>query len=537
MISNIKANPKVLPEWAISQLETSGSITARKGAYRGARRDRGNIKNWDPSQGDADADSLPDMQMNRARTRDLVRNNPFGAGAVGTNCTHIVGTGLVMHARINSKLLGLSDDEASEWQSNTEAEFRSWTGSLDCDINRGLNFYDYQKLVLRSVLESGDTFVLLPYREIKSLNYGTRLQIIEADRVENPNGKVDSNILSAGVIKNKSGTPTGYHIRTRHPGADANKQDERKWPVTMAFGPSGRRKIIHVFEKLRPGQTRGIPYLAPVIEILKQASRYTEATLQDAVISSYFSVFVESEAGMDFSPFVGDDGPTSTEQRSAKDYMLSSNGVIGMRPGEKVTFGDPSRPNQNFDAFMQSIIRQIGVGLGLPYEILIQHFQKSYSAARSSFLLAWKMFMTRRAWLVDHFCDLVYGAWMQEAIFRGRVVAPGFDEPLLKMAWLRNEWVGPTQGQIQPKDEVIAMQARVDGGFTTETDEVGALGGDYDNNLAQRRREAKNRKEIREIEFAAEHLKNTGVQMPLANAGGEPPPEEDGDDDTEGEGK
>ena len=45
-----------------------------------------------------------------------------------------------------------------------------------------------------------------------------------------------------------------------------------------AFGAAtGRRNVLHPFRRTRPGQTRGIPYLAPVMELVKQLGRYSEA--------------------------------------------------------------------------------------------------------------------------------------------------------------------------------------------------------------------------------------------------------------------
>ena len=63
-----------------------------------------------------------------------------------------------------------------------------------------------------------------------------------------------------------------------------------------AFGPnSGERQVLHLFKRLRIDMTRGVPYLAPVIEPLKMLDRYAEAELMAAVVSSFFTVFVKSE--------------------------------------------------------------------------------------------------------------------------------------------------------------------------------------------------------------------------------------------------
>ncbi len=457
------------------------------GAYHGASKKRRTIKTFMPKAGDADADTLKDLPTLRERSRDLLRNTPIATGAIATNQVHVIGPGLTLQSRINAEALGITEDAADEWQNNTETEFKSWAGSLDCDINRSKNFYDYQNLVFRAILESGDVFVLPLFKEIKTLNYGLRLQAIEADRVENPNYKTDTVTLSGGVEKDQSGTPTKYWIRTRHPGSD-KMPFERKWESVRAFTPSGRRKVIHVYEQLRPGQTRGVPYLAPVIEMLHQLGKYTDAELQSAVISSYFTVFVKTpEGGANLSTFLpSDEGGDASDE----DYTMGSGAVVGLADGEDISTANPGRPNSGFDPFVQSILRQIGASLGLPYELLIQHFTKSYSAARTAMLNAWKVFLTRRNFMIHHFCDIVYELWMEEAILRERIIAPGFlDDPLKRKAWLENMWIGPTQGQIDATKETAAAQARVDGSFSTIAIESAGLGYDFDQNIKQIRKE------------------------------------------------
>lgn len=521
----------VAPQWGAKRLRARVAV-ALTGAYYGGSKSRRNIKEFMPPIGDADADTLCDLETLRNRSRHLLRNTPVATGAVNTNCVHVVGSGLKVQSRIDRAVLGMEEGKADEWQRNTELEFRTWAENLDCDITRGNNFYDLQNLVFRSTLESGDTFVLMPYKVRKSSPYGLKLQVIEADRVSNEGGVRDTRELTAGVEKSQHGEPVRYHVRTSHPGTDKNPL-ERKWRKIPAFTPSARRNIIHVYEQLRPGQTRGVPYLAPVIEQLHQLGRYTNAELQAAVVSGYLTVFVETESGMSgLSPMQPTD--ETGGKTSDKDYKLSSGAVIGLTPGEKISTVSPGRPNVSFDAFVQAILRQIGVALGIPFELLVMHFTKSYSAARSAMLNAWKMFSARREWLINHFCDLVYEAWMEEAVLRGRVIAPGFlDDPILRQAWLGNIWIGPAPGQIDPTKEVQAAQLRVDGGFSTVSEETAAMTGtDWDQKIPQIKKE---RKILKEAGIVAENTKSPSEQLGRA---GEirNPKDDDTDEDGDSEG-
>ena len=69
-----------------------------------------------------------------------------------------------------------------------------------------------------------------------------------------------------------------------------------EWVRVPAYSlASGRRNVIHIMTRERIDQRRGVPFLAPVIEALKQLGRYTDAELVAAVVSGLFAVFVESE--------------------------------------------------------------------------------------------------------------------------------------------------------------------------------------------------------------------------------------------------
>ena len=490
-----KAINYVAPTWGARRFR-SRYMMALAGAYTGASKSRRQTASFNPKGGDADSDTLGDLEPLRERSRDLLRNTPIATGAVGTNVVHVVGGGLTMQSRIDRELLAMTEDEAEAWQRKTEREFNGWAKSLNCDISRRNNFYDLQRLVLRSTLESGDVFVLLPYKKLKDSLYGTRLQVIEADRVCNENNRPNTNTLSGGIEKEKDGTPLFYHIRTTHPGADYLSR-EMKWEKKPAFTKSGRINVIHVYEQLRPGQTRGVPYLAPVIEQLHQLGKYTDAELMAAVVSSMFTVFLKTPTGTGFSPFEPKD--ESGGSKSDNDYKMGVGAIVELASNEEVSFANPGRPNTAFDPFVQSILRQIGVALGLPFELLIMHFTKSYSAARSAMLVAWKTFLTRREWLVDHFCNIVYEAWLEEAILSNRIQAPGFlVDPLIRGAYLSNIWIGQAQGSIDPHREISAVEKRIELGISTLSEETAALTGtDWDQKVDRIRRERKIMREVR----------------------------------------
>ena len=67
---------------------------------------------------------------------------------------------------------------------------------------------------------------------------------------------------------------------------------------------------------------------------------------------------------------------------------------------------------------------------------------------------------------------------MTEAVARGRIVAPGFlTDPLIRQAYLQSEWIGPSQGQLDPTKEVAAAVTAIENGLSTREAEAIRLNG------------------------------------------------------------
>ena len=462
------------------------------GGYTGASKTRPSLKEYNPRARSADEDILGDVVDLRARTRDLVRNTPIATGALNTMATHAVGSGLSMQSQIDREFLGLSDDEADSWERKAERFWRAWSETPSCDLTGHGDFGSLQDLVLRSTLESGDILLVRRFVERRGDVLGLKIQLVEADRISNPDREPNTDRLVDGVELDTNGRPIRYHVSNRHPNAlSLGFTDMLAWTTIPAFDRrNGERRALHVFRKIRPGQTRGVPIFAPVIESLKQLSRYTEAELMAAVVASFFTVFVKSglaEQGFEFAPLDSDD----TDPPKDYEYKLGSGSVVGLADGEEVQIADPKRPNDSFDPFVMAVLRQVGAAIEVPFELLIKHFTSSYSASRAALLEAWRAVVTRRTWLARMFCQPSYEWAMAEAVMRGMLRAPGFfANPMFRRAWCGARWIGPAQGQIDPLKEINAAEKRIHIGVSTIAEETAQFtGGDWERNHAQQVKE------------------------------------------------
>lgn len=476
------------PESAVSRLKHRAAL-ALVGGYNGGSTSRQALRNWNPHAGDANADTIYDLPTLRSRSRDLARNAPIGGAAINTVVSNVIGTGLSMQSNPDAKYLGWSDEQANDWKREIEAEWLLWCNSLECDASRSNNFYGLQALALRSMLESGDVLALTA--AIKRNNpYSLSIQLIEADRLANKDHGRDTQNKISGVTLDSNGSAVKYDFTKQHPGAVSRSFLE--WVEVDAYGKNGRKNVLHLFEKRRPGQVRGVPYLSPVIEHLKQLARYSEAELQAAVVSAALAIFVKMDAEAFSTLFDGEASSQYIENANKWDASvptdLDGHGkAVNLLPGESIEVPNLGRPNANYDPFFLSMLKQIGPALEIPFEVLVKHFSSSYSASRAALLDFWRIVRVRRDFMATHFCEPIKELWFEEGVALGRIRAPGFfSDARIRQAYTRVSWIGDSPGSIDPEKEVNAARERINLGISTrEKESIAYDGGDWEANHTQ----------------------------------------------------
>ena len=492
----------ISPEKALKREVARKKLSLVNSGYGnyGANATKKAVIGWTHGGGSHREDIEEHISTLRQRSRDLYcGGSTLATGAVKRLRTNAVGTGLHLKSTINEEILGITSEEARKVEETIEREFAHWANSTNCDIERIDNFYQLQQLALLNALLSGDSFALMTTTKRTGSIYDLRIELVEADRVSTPDNETINPLFCEGVEKNANGEVVAYHISKFHP-LSFQDREPREWVRVKAFGEkTGRRNVIHVMNRERIGQVRGVPFLSPVIETIKQLGRYTEAEVLAAVINGLFTVFIEKESASDDVPFgeaVPEDMQVDSEDEGS--IELAPGAVIDLGEGEKANMVNPGRPNPNFDPFVMAIIKQIGAALEIPYELLIMAFSNNYSASRAAILEFFKVIKMYRAWFVTDFCQPIYEEWLCEAVAKGRINAPGFfNNPIIKDAYCSAEWNGPSAGQLDPKKEVEAAELRVQGGFSTRERETTELTGtDFYKNIKQRKREEELLKEV-----------------------------------------
>lgn len=499
-----RAIATVSPETGLKRAAARQKIQILNSGYGnyGANLTKKSLAGWLYAGGSHREDIEDNISVLRQRSRDLYMGVPIANGAVKTMRTNVVGRGLHLKPTVDREILGITAMQAQKLEKQIEREWRLWAESPDCDIERIDTFYELQQLAFINWLMSGDCLAVLPVKPRLNQPYDLRVQLIEADRLSSPDycDTYDNKIVG-GVEIDKDGEVIAYHISDQHP--LSAETTEYKWRRVEAYGEkTGRRNVLHIMCRERIGQRRGVPFLAPVIESLKQLGRYTDAELVAAVVSGMFTVFIE-KADASSDEAIGSMIPEE-EQIDAADESsleLGPGAVMDLNPGEKIHDTNPGRPNTNFAMFVEAVCQQIGASLEIPYELLVKRFNASYTASKGALEEAWKMFRMYRAWLATDFCQPIYEEWLAEAVAKGRINAPGFfADPLIKDAYCRAEWNGPAKGILDPVREVNAAEKRVANGFSTRSSETMEMtGGDFYSNVEQLKQEEKKLSEVKKI--------------------------------------
>ena len=463
-------------------------------AHHGASMMSREMRNWTPGVASADADLLDELETLVGRQRDLVRNHGIAQGSVQTLVDNVVGTGFRLSCRPNHRVLGWTKQQADDWARDVEAKWRTWADTTECDAARQMNFASLTALQFRTGMMNGEALAVPVYLRRNGAKWRTAMQLVDPDRMDTPAELTTDPNIRRGIRQNRYGEALGYWIAKRHPvDVPFHHLGIDEWEYVPARTRFGRRRVLHLHDKERTGQSRGKPIMSSVLGNFRMLGEYQRSELKSALVGSMVAAFVESPMGPEqLLDMFG--GEAAGEGRAAKRYMQDRSGwdvnleggaVIPLYPGDKVSGFNPNRPSGVYKDFVETIVREIGVSYGLPYELIMKDFSKTnYSSARAALLEAWRFFAGRRAWITSYWCQPAFELWLEEAVQRGEVEAPDFYDNFA--AYTSAAWIGNGRGNVDPLKEASAKKLEMDSYQTTLQEVAMERGMDWRDMLEQR---------------------------------------------------
>ena len=509
-----KAVAKVFPIRGARRLAARQFMDMQAQYHQGARTSR-TTANWVTGQHSADTVLYSDRQILVDRSRDLNRNNPIASGITNTIVTNAIHTGLKPQSRIDHEAIGITPEQAEVFQKQAEKAYARWEPFAS---TTGKHYFrELQTLAARQIAESGEFLAVRRAIDSPKRPYFLALDVIEPDRLSDPRETTDTN-QRFGVTFNSHGAPIKYSIRKTHPGDYIYPRGEgnpMEFKNVNTFDRQGRRQVFHIFPTLRPGQTRGVPFLTPVIEQFKILADYIDVTLIAARVSACFVAFVSTHNPHDVAMGVAD----STDADGTRLETLQPGLIEYVGKNKKVEFAKPEQPTTTFDSFVERFVRMIGASLGLPYELTFKDFSKTnYSSAKAALEQAYRVFIEWQQMIRLHLCIPIWELLMEEAWLRGELTAPGFMDPRMKWEYTRSLWIGAGWKSIDPLKEAKSDEVNLKIKTTSRAKINARNGEDWEENIEQLGREQKK-------------ITDQGLKEEVQPNPQPPQPKEDVDDD------
>ena len=380
----------------------------------------------------------------RNRSRDMARNNPYSKRAMKAIASNVVGTGVMPSI--------MSPSEPAK--KKAKKLWKDWAESKKCDFAGKLNFYGMQRLVMRSVAESGEVFIR-QRRTDSMAGIPLQLQVLEADFLDTSKDGIrtsNGGFIMQGVEFGADGKIKGYWMFEEHPGEHLAFKS-----IVSSFVPA--EQVIHVFYLERHCQVRGIPFGVSSMLRLKDFGDYEDAKLMQQKIAACFAAFVTDSN--DPHPGIGvDEGiPLERVEPGMIEYLP---------PGKEVTFGNPPT-TEGHDEYAKRMLQGVAAGYDVTYEILTQDLSNvNFSSARMGWIEFGKLVKEwQNELIVSQMCHDVWSWFMIAAQITGILPKD-----------ITVTWTVPGREMIDPVKEMKGASEKVRNGFDSWQNMTRTMGRD-----------------------------------------------------------
>ena len=295
--------------------------------------------------------------------------------------------------------------ENPEVNTEVEAYWAEWWDK--CDLTTRHTGSTLMQVAMMSMLRDGDFLFVL----VRDKDGNLKIQGIEADRLGDPFKVYTSLDLIGGIhIDRDTGSPTAYDIYNRSIG------DFYTFQTTI---PSSQ--AFHLFDPLRIDQYRGISAfhtaindctdIYDIINFEKMAAK--NASSQAGIVKR------NNNNASDLSSLTNDE---DLNGNTIKLEAIESGKISYLEPGEDIVFPDgPSRPSGAFAEFHKILLRNICLGLGIPYSFAVDPSAMSGPTARLEMQQAGRTFRRYQKLLDDKVLRPIKNIVIADGVARGLI--------------------------------------------------------------------------------------------------------------------
>jgi len=400
------------------------------------------------------ANSAEVRQTLRNRARYEIANNSYAKGICLTLANDVVGTG--------PRLQMLTPDANANRL--IEREFTRWA--------QAVGLAEKLRTMRLSRASDGEAFAILTSNERLHAPINLDMRLIEAEQVTTPDLVLDLENVIDGIVFDRFGNPTEYHVLQQHPG------DLQLVKHNLDYDRIPADSVIHFFRCDRPGQARGIPDITPALPLFAQLRRFTLAVLAAA------------ETAADFAGILYTDAPANGEADAAEPFEpieLEQRALMTMPGGWKMAQMHAEQPSTTYAEFKKEILNEIARCLNMPFNIAAGNSSGyNYASGRLDHQTYFKSIRVEQAHFEAIVLDRLLAAWVDEA-----VLIEEFLPPALRTldADFSHQWFWDGREHVDPAKEANAQATRLASHTTTLANEYAKQGRDWEAELRQRAKE------------------------------------------------
>jgi lambda family phage portal protein len=414
------------------------------------------IKNAFKNAADVSADEviITDLPTLRERANHEIRNNSYAEGIVETMSNDIIGTGPRLQMTTASEgLNGLAEREFSNWMTQV-------------DLVRTL------QIAVKEQCGDGEALVLMNTNQ--SLPGKVKLfpALIDPNRLDTPwLPNTNTSNISMGVEYDDNGVPIAYHIAKK---GSVNPQS----PVfNMDFERIPADRMVHLYRKDRPGQSRGVPWITPAIPLFAYLRRYTLAVIGAAETAADYAVILQSQAG----------NMATEDDPEAMDVFDIERGMMMTTPkGWEAKQMKAEQPTDTYKEFKREILNEIARCLNMPYNIAAADSSDyNYASGRLDHQMYFKAVEVSQEWIERELLNVIFNKWFIQARAAGIFTTVSSPETL------SHEWMWDQFEHVDPLKEALATTEALTSMTTTYKNVYAAQGKDWEKEFEQRAIEKK----------------------------------------------
>jgi hypothetical protein len=433
----------------------------------------GDLDAWDYFG--TDPNSLLTLSYGKLSQRSTTLYHSHGpvTAAVNKSDAYAIGPGLVFRSQPDWRMLGVTKEYARDWG----MEFQR----LIHYHFLLLNFYQKQSLIFRTADIMGDGNLF--FDRLTSEN-GLPFDIIETggDQIDftKTYKNSDADQATLGIKHDKYLRKQGIF------------QADAQGTYVPFTDENGDQNVIQFYHKKMARQLRGMPIAYRMIALAKNNDRWWDAMLQRAVMETIMIGYKEGGNPASLNDQVNEiakavTGATNTDtglKTEADIKQLGAGNLFSFNSGESLKFTDLKTPSGNFDKMQKAYIEIVGMCTDMPPEVLMSQYSTSFTAHKGALNDFVKFYMAKRNTFIRIVCNVLVKEIAKHIFLTNQMSMPHpafFTDPIIQLATLSGNWLGPVPGHINPKVEVEAKALEVENAFRTRADAAADYGNEFDN--------------------------------------------------------